>query len=151
MGFVGSVEPATLTVGPTGSTTAMHRSAVIASLKRRDNTYREFSMMERVFKKPWVEPTIPQHLVDEAKEQGFRLRPKYHDEKIGYVISDCNKKTRTALVERFVFFSVLGVYTKRSRKIHFHDEYETSKVGDVVVIAPCRKLSGKKAHRLVEI
>eukprot|EP00930_Biecheleria_cincta_P062505 TRINITY_DN4797_c0_g1_i2.p1 TRINITY_DN4797_c0_g1~~TRINITY_DN4797_c0_g1_i2.p1 ORF type:complete len:197 (+),score=44.03 TRINITY_DN4797_c0_g1_i2:71-661(+) len=103
-------------------------------------------------KKPkWVEPTLPEELVQQAKEDGFRLRPKYVHMKIGYVIADKQKKTRICLVEYFLFNSKYGVYYKRSKKKHFHDEYELSKLGDVVLITPYRKLSNMKSYRLVEI
>eukprot|EP00440_Ansanella_granifera_P036603 gb/GFBE01039711.1/.p1 GENE.gb/GFBE01039711.1/~~gb/GFBE01039711.1/.p1 ORF type:complete len:185 (+),score=49.36 gb/GFBE01039711.1/:1-555(+) len=99
----------------------------------------------------WVEPTIPEDLVEAAKEEGFRLRPKYSHMKIGYVVSDKNSKTRVALVEYFLFNAKYGAYYKRSKKKHFHDEYEVSKLGDVVLITPYRKKSTMKSYRLVEV
>mmetsp|Transcript_1350 Transcript_1350/g.3429 ORF Transcript_1350/g.3429 Transcript_1350/m.3429 type:complete len:177 (+) Transcript_1350:52-582(+) len=100
---------------------------------------------------PWVEPSIPAELVDEAKDDGFSLRPKYNHAKVGYVISDKNAKTRVAYVEYFLFNAKYGAYYKRSKKFHFHDEYETAKLGDVVMIAPYRRRSRMKHYRLIEV
>jgi small subunit ribosomal protein S17 len=100
---------------------------------------------------PWVEPTIPEELVAEAKDEGFALRPKYNHAKIGYVISDCNTKTRVAHVEYFLFNAKYGAYYKKSKKFHFHDEYETAQLGDVVMIAPYRRRSKMKHYRLIEV
>merc|ERR1712187_8680 len=99
----------------------------------------------------WIEPTIPEELQDEAKKEGFRLRPKYSHMKIGYVVSDFNRKTRVAYCEYFLFSAKYGLYYKRSSKFHFHDEYEISKLGDVVLIAPYRRVSAKKSYRLIEV
>merc|ERR1712182_11564 len=88
----------------------------------------------------WVEPTIPQELVDEAAKEGMRLRPTYHQMKIGYVISAEKPKTRVVLCEYYLFNGKYGMYYKRSKKFHMHDEYGISKLGDVVMLAPCRKI-----------
>mmetsp|Transcript_91151 Transcript_91151/g.283554 ORF Transcript_91151/g.283554 Transcript_91151/m.283554 type:complete len:199 (-) Transcript_91151:229-825(-) len=105
----------------------------------------------RVPKWPWVEPTIPQELVDQAREEGFRLRPRYNHMKIGYVVSDKNIKTRVAHVEYFLFNAKYGAYYKRSKKFHYHDEYEVSKLGDVVIIGHFKKRSKMKNYRLIEV
>eukprot|EP00929_Paragymnodinium_shiwhaense_P002403 TRINITY_DN102637_c0_g1_i1.p1 TRINITY_DN102637_c0_g1~~TRINITY_DN102637_c0_g1_i1.p1 ORF type:complete len:210 (-),score=60.74 TRINITY_DN102637_c0_g1_i1:177-806(-) len=99
----------------------------------------------------FVEPTIPEDLVEEAAKEGFRLRPKYHHMKVGYVVSDRQKKTRIAHVEYFLFNAKLGAYYKQSKRFHFHDEYEISKLGDVVLIAPFRKKTTMKHYRIIEV
>ncbi|CAK0879045.1 unnamed protein product [Prorocentrum cordatum] len=40
-----------------------------------------------------------EELVDEATADGYRLRPVYHHQKIGFVVSDFNAKTRICLAE----------------------------------------------------
>ncbi|CAE8665972.1 unnamed protein product [Polarella glacialis] len=111
----------------------------------------KYGKKKGIRKLPWVEPTAPQEFVEMAAEDGFRLRPKYNHMKIGYVTSDVNIKTRVALIEYYLFDAKYGSWYKRTSKIHFHDEYEISKIGDVVLVAPCRKQSNMKAHRLVEV
>merc|ERR1712107_425146 len=105
----------------------------------------------QIFKRVWIEPTVPKELVEQAAEEGFRLRPQYKHQKIGYVVSTAGRKTRVALIEYFLFNAKFGSWYKRSKKFHFHDEYETAQLGDVVIIAPCRKRSKMKAYRLVEV
>eukprot|EP00438_Fugacium_kawagutii_P006736 Skav219148 [mRNA] locus=scaffold1574:788722:789569:- [translate_table: standard] len=71
------------------------------------------------------------------------------------------KKTRVALIEYYLFNAKYGGWYKRSKKKHFHDEYELSKLGDVVLIAPYRtglgdvndsaKRSNMKWYRLIEV
>merc|ERR1711920_601989 len=99
----------------------------------------------------WVEPTVPQQLVDEARKDGFRLRPTYHFQKIGYVVGDKNPKTRIMLSEYYKFSAKYGCWYRRSTRIHYHDEYEISKLGDVVIIAPFKKRTNLKKHRIVEV
>ena len=41
--------------------------------------------------------------------------------------------------------------TKRRSKIWAHDEYQKCEVGDRVRLEPCRALSKRKAHVVVEI
>merc|ERR1719263_433111 len=93
----------------------------------------------------------PQELVDQAAKDGFRLRPKYVRMKVGYVINDQMNETRIMLSEHFVFNGKYGVWRKRWKKKHFHDELQLSKLGDVVVIAPTRKMTPRKHYRLIEV
>eukprot|EP00416_Gambierdiscus_australes_P033054 CAMPEP_0171092914 /NCGR_PEP_ID=MMETSP0766_2-20121228/38050_1 /TAXON_ID=439317 /ORGANISM="Gambierdiscus australes, Strain CAWD 149" /LENGTH=187 /DNA_ID=CAMNT_0011551261 /DNA_START=38 /DNA_END=601 /DNA_ORIENTATION=+ len=102
-------------------------------------------------RKPWVEPTVPDELAQEAAADGYRLRPVYSHMKVGYVVSDVNAKTRICHVEYFLFDAKYGAYYRRSKKKHYHDEYEISKLGDVVLITPWKKRSKMKHYRLVEV
>mmetsp|Transcript_129835 Transcript_129835/g.277140 ORF Transcript_129835/g.277140 Transcript_129835/m.277140 type:complete len:211 (+) Transcript_129835:104-736(+) len=139
-----------LLVGPAAATGM--RVAPWSRTAAREQVGRNMAITARQTKRrPWVEPTIPQELMDEAGKEGFRLRPKYSHMKIGYVVSDKNEKTRVAHVEYFLFNAKYGAYYKRSKKFHYHDEYEISKLGDVVLIAPYRKTSAMKSYRLIEV
>merc|ERR1711871_366212 len=89
----------------------------------------------------WVEPTIPKDLYEEAKAEGFRLRPIYNFMKKGFVISDRMSKSRMMLFEYFKYNTKYKIFQKRMKRVMYHDEYEISKLGDVVLIAPFRKLS----------
>ncbi|CAL1138288.1 unnamed protein product [Cladocopium goreaui] len=124
---------------PTGTHGLLARGTAVDSATARSVYWR------------WVEPTVPEELVESAKEEGFRLRPTYSHMKIGYVVSDKQKKTRVALIEYYLFNAKYGGWYKRSKKKHFHDEYELSKLGDVVLIAPYRKRSNMKWYRLIEV
>lgn len=69
----------------------------------------------------------------------------------GRVVSDKMEKTITVLVERFVQHPVYGKYTKRTTKLHAHDESNTCVQGDSVVIEECRPISKTKFWRLVKV
>ena len=69
----------------------------------------------------------------------------------GRVISDKMAKTRTVLVERTVKHPKYGKYIKRSTKLHAHDEENSCRSGDLVMIEECRPISKTKAWRLHKI
>lgn len=69
----------------------------------------------------------------------------------GLVTSDSMNKSRVAIIERVVKHSRYQKYIKRRTKIMFHDESNTSKVGDYVLIAPSRPRSAKKKFDLLKI
>ncbi len=70
---------------------------------------------------------------------------------IGRVVSDKMNKTVTVLVERRVKHPLYGKVVTRSQKYHAHDENGEFKVGDLVEIQACRKLSKTKAWRVVRL
>ena len=67
------------------------------------------------------------------------------------VVSDKMNKTRVAKVERKVKHPVVGKYIKRTTKYFFHDEENTTKIGDKVLIAQVVPISKNKAFKLVSI
>ena len=69
----------------------------------------------------------------------------------GVVASDKMHKSISVLVERRVQHPKYGKFVKRSSKIHAHDEENTCRTGDLVVIKECRPLSKTKAWTLMEI
>jgi small subunit ribosomal protein S17 len=70
---------------------------------------------------------------------------------IGRVVSDKMNKTVTVLVERRVKHPLYGKVVTRSQKHHAHDENGDYKVGDLVEIQACRKLSKTKAWRVIRL
>ncbi len=69
----------------------------------------------------------------------------------GTVISDKSTQTITVRVERQVKHALYGKFIRRSSKLHAHDDLETSRVGDVVVIQECRPRSKTKSWELVSV
>ena len=69
----------------------------------------------------------------------------------GYVVSAKMNKGATVLVERRVRHPLYGKFVKRSKRYHVHDEENTCKAGDYVVIEECRPISRTKAWRLVRV
>ncbi|MDZ7787642.1 MAG: 30S ribosomal protein S17 [Halofilum sp. (in: g-proteobacteria)] len=69
----------------------------------------------------------------------------------GYVVSAKMNKGATVLVERRERHPLYGKFVKRSKRYHVHDEENTCKAGDYVVIEECRPISRTKAWRLVRV
>lgn len=69
----------------------------------------------------------------------------------GLVVSDKMDKTITVYVERLVKHKMYGKYIRRSTKFHAHDETNSCKMGDKVMIKQSRPLSKTKSWVLVNI
>jgi small subunit ribosomal protein S17 len=69
----------------------------------------------------------------------------------GTVASNKMDKTIVVLVERKVKHRVTGKYIRRSSKIHAHDQHNSCKEGDVVVIAENRPISKTKRWVLTNV
>jgi small subunit ribosomal protein S17 len=69
----------------------------------------------------------------------------------GLVVSSKMQKTITVSVERLVKHEKYGKYIRRTTKLLAHDENGEGREGDLVDIAECRRLSSRKAWRLVRV
>jgi small subunit ribosomal protein S17 len=69
----------------------------------------------------------------------------------GRVVSSKMQKTITVAVERLVKHDRYGKYVRRTTKLLAHDENGEGREGDMVDIAECRRLSSRKAWRLVRV
>lgn len=69
----------------------------------------------------------------------------------GRVVSNRMQKTITVSVERLVRHDKYGKYVRRTTKLLAHDEAGECQEGDLVDIAECRRLSARKAWRLVRV
>jgi small subunit ribosomal protein S17 len=69
----------------------------------------------------------------------------------GRVVSHKMQKTITVAVERLVKHPKYGKYVRRTTKLLAHDEHGEGREGDLVDIAECRRLSSRKAWRLVRV
>jgi small subunit ribosomal protein S17 len=70
---------------------------------------------------------------------------------IGIVVSDKMNKTRVVEVTEQYRHPQYGKYLKRTQKFHTHDESNTSKTGDKVLIVETRPLSRTKRWRLMQV
>lgn len=70
---------------------------------------------------------------------------------VGKVVSDKMNKTIIVQVERKVKHPLYGKYLRRFSKMYAHDEENTCRMGDVVVIQQSRPLSKTKRWKLLEI
>lgn len=69
----------------------------------------------------------------------------------GRVVSDKMDKTITVLIERKVKHPLYGKFIRRSSKLHAHDEANSCKEGDIVVVEQCPPISKSKTWRLVKV
>ena len=72
-------------------------------------------------------------------------------EKIGLVISNKMNKTVVIQVENRYSHPIYSKIMVKSKKYLVHDEMETCRVGDQVLINECRPLSKRKRWELVKI
>ena len=72
-------------------------------------------------------------------------------EKIGLVISNKMNKTVVIKVENRYSHPIYSKIMVKSKKYLVHDEMETCRVGDQVLINECRPLSKRKRWKLVKI
>ena len=70
---------------------------------------------------------------------------------VGVVVSDKMDKTVVVKVDRLVKHSLYNKYIKRSVKYKVHDEQNSCKAGDRVLIIECRPLSKDKRWNLKQI
>jgi small subunit ribosomal protein S17 len=69
----------------------------------------------------------------------------------GVVESDKRDKTRKVVVSYSARHPKYGKYMRRETVIHAHDEKNTSRLGDVVEVAPCRPMSKTKTWRVTRV
>jgi small subunit ribosomal protein S17 len=69
----------------------------------------------------------------------------------GHVVSISGNKTVSVEVQNLQKHPRYGKYIRRRTKLAVHDPQGLSKVGDLVEIIPCRRLSKSKTHRLVRV
>lgn len=67
----------------------------------------------------------------------------------GTVVSDKMVKTVTVLVSRFIKHPKYGKFMNISKKYKAHDEGNTYKEGDKVVIEECRPISKDKSFKVI--
>ncbi|MEM7681149.1 MAG: 30S ribosomal protein S17 [Planctomycetota bacterium] len=68
--------------------------------------------------------------------------------RIGVVKSDKRDKTRTVAVETQKVHPKYGKRLRREKRLHVHDEDNTSREGDRVEIVSCKPISKTKTWRL---
>ena len=69
----------------------------------------------------------------------------------GTVVSAKMTKTIAVTVERLVKHGRYSKFVRRTTKLLAHDENSECKEGDVVDIAECRRLSARKAWKVVRV
>jgi small subunit ribosomal protein S17 len=72
-------------------------------------------------------------------------------EKVGVVVSNKMQKSIVVAVEWQVRHGLYGKTERRTSKFMVHDESETAKVGDTVVIVETRPMSRRKRWALKQV
>ena len=69
----------------------------------------------------------------------------------GVVVSDKMDKTIVVQIEQMVMHPIYKKYVRRRLKYKAHDEANTARTGDMVLIEECRPLSRDKRWRLRDV
>ena len=67
------------------------------------------------------------------------------------VVSDRMSKSRVGEIVRTIKHPIVEKYVKRTSRIMFHDEQNTTRVGDEVLVAECAPKSARKTFELVSL
>jgi small subunit ribosomal protein S17 len=87
----------------------------------------------------------------QAQQQSSAEEARTQRTVTGTVVSAKMQKTVAVSVERLVKHDRYGKYVRRTTKLLAHDEASECKEGDVVEIAECRRLSARKAWKVVRV
>ena len=71
--------------------------------------------------------------------------------RVGVVQTATRDKTRKVTIQYVAKHPKYGKYVRRTTKLLAHDEHNEGREGDLVDIAECRRLSSRKAWRLVRV
>ena len=80
-----------------------------------------------------------------------KARRGARDRRVGTVLSDRGAKTIRVRFDYTVRHPKYGKYYKRSTTLHTHDEKDEARVGDLVEVVACRRISKTKCWRLVGV
>ncbi|MCY3538311.1 MAG: 30S ribosomal protein S17 [Acidimicrobiia bacterium] len=85
-----------------------------------------------------------------ARRPAVADRPR-RKTRVGVVVSDSRSRTITVQIERRTRHPRYGKIVRSASKVHVHDEENTARNGDRVLIMETRPLSKTKRWRLVEV
>lgn len=89
--------------------------------------------------------------MESATQKTSSTRRLHPVSRVGTVVAGKSDKTIRVLYQYTVKHRKYGKYLKRSTTLHTHDEQNEAKVGDVVEVFACRRLSKTKTWRLGRI
>ena len=82
---------------------------------------------------------------------GNQVRTVRRQKKVGTVASTGGDKTIRVLIDSIVKHARYGKHIHRRTKLAVHDPQNVAKLGDIVEITPCRRMSKSKSWRLVRV
>lgn len=71
--------------------------------------------------------------------------------RVAQVVSTSGDKTIRVLIDNLVKHPKYGKFMHRRTKLAVHDPENVAKMGDVVEIVPCRRISKSKSWRLARV
>lgn len=71
--------------------------------------------------------------------------------RVGIVESDKRDKTRTVVCANVAMHPKYGKFVRTRTVLHVHDDTNTSRMGDLVEVKPCRPMSKTKRWALVRV
>ena len=83
--------------------------------------------------------------------ESYEERKKRKQSLVGIVTSTKCAKSITIQVEHEKYYPKYNKYIRSRKKVMAHDESEIGKTGDMVRIVPCRPMSKKKRHTLIDV
>lgn len=83
--------------------------------------------------------------------EDYDERVKRRQALVGVITSTKNTKTITVEVERQKWYAKYNKAMPSHKKFMAHDEEELGAMGDLVRIVPCRPLSARKRHTLIDV
>lgn len=76
---------------------------------------------------------------------------KRHHKRVGVVTSTSGDKTIRVVVDSMAKHPKYGKFVHRRTKLAVHDPQSTAKLGDMVEIVACRRISKSKSWRLLSV
>ena len=83
--------------------------------------------------------------------ESYEERKKRKQSLVGIITSTKCAKSITVQVEHEKYYPKYNKSVKSRKKVMAHDEEGRGQVGDVVRVVPCRPMSKKKRHALIDI
>jgi len=90
-------------------------------------------------------------MTEVAHRVGVGSNRTKRDHRVGTVVANSGAKTVRVRCDFSVKHPKYGKYMRRFTVLQSHDENNEAKVGDVVELAACRRLSKTKCWRLIRI
>jgi small subunit ribosomal protein S17 len=83
--------------------------------------------------------------------ESYEERKKRKQSLVGIITSTKCDKSITIQVEHEKYYPKYNKYIRSRKKIMAHDDQGIGKLGDMVRIVPCRPVSKKKRHTLIDV
>jgi small subunit ribosomal protein S17 len=90
-------------------------------------------------------------MAEETETKATQGETVRRQRRVAQVVSTHGDKTIRVLIDNLVKHPKYGKYMHRRTKLAVHDPANAAKMGDIVEIVPCRRISKSKSWRLVQV